>query len=67
MKSLFLIKILIAFHYSENSPKIRTTTFKTILTASGGFGREANSFRLLELMLDTDFLASSINGWTSAN
>lgn len=62
MKDLFLMKFLMAFHSSVYSPNIRTTTLSTILTASGGLGRDANSFRLLELIPDTDFLAYSIRG-----
>jgi hypothetical protein len=39
----------------------------TILTASGGFGRDASSFRLLDEIPETDFLACSIKGCTSDN
>lgn len=36
----------------------------TIFTAYGGFGSEANSLRLLELIPETDFLAYYKIGWT---
>jgi len=36
---------------------MRTTTLRTILTASGGFGKEASSFRFAEDILETDFFA----------
>lgn len=62
MKDLFFINDLIAFHSSVNSPKKRTTTLNTFLTAYGGLGSEASSLRLLELMPDTDFFAYSIRG-----
>ena len=53
-----------AFHYELVYPNSRVMTFMTILTASGGFGNEANSFKLLELIPFTDFFASSIRGCT---
>jgi hypothetical protein len=39
----------------------------TILTASGGFGREASSFKFAELIPETDFFAYSRMGLTPAN
>ena len=62
MKDLFLMKVLIAFHSELVSPKSRVITFMTIRTASGGFGKDANSFKLPELIPFTDFFASSIKG-----
>ena len=64
MKSLFLMKFFITFHYSLLYPNIRTTTLRTTRTASGGFGKEASSLRLADDILETDFLASSIKGCT---
>jgi hypothetical protein len=58
IKPLFLRKPLIVFHYASGSPKMRTTDFMTIFTASGGFGKEANSFKFDELIPETDFFAS---------
>lgn len=37
------------------------------MIAWGGLGKEASSFKFLELIPETDFLASSIKGWTSDN
>lgn len=62
IKDLFLIKVLIPFHSELVSPKSLITTFITILTVSGGFASEANSFKLCELIPFTDFFASSIRG-----
>jgi len=67
IKPLFFKKPLIVFHYASASPKILTTDFMTIFTASGGFGKEASSFKFEELIPETDFLASSRIGLTPAN
>lgn len=56
------MNVFIAFHSASRSPKIRTTDFITIFIAYGGLGREANSFRLLEFIPETDFLASYNKG-----
>jgi hypothetical protein len=66
-KLLFFMNVFIVFHSALASPKIRTTVLSTIFTASGGFGSEANSFKLAELIPETDFLASSKIGFTYAS